>query len=200
MSSSSDLTIIQGSTFSQVLRWESPPYIYKAITAITNSAPVSITATSHGVPDGWRVAIVSVEGMVEINATNSPPYTTEYHKATYVDVNTIELNDINSSQYSTYTSGGYVQYNTPVDMTGYDARMTIKDKVGGTVLLAMTVANSMIVLDNTAKTITLTIPAATTEGFTWNTGVYDLEMVSAGGVVTRLLYGSVCLVKEVTTT
>ena len=30
-----DLTIKQGKTFSKVIRWESAPLVYKAITAIT---------------------------------------------------------------------------------------------------------------------------------------------------------------------
>lgn len=174
-----DLIIYTGKTFSRVIRWAAAPYIYKAITAITKAAPVSITSASHGLVSGWRVAVVSVGGMTQINAQNFPPRTNEYHKATVVDPNTITLNDVNSAGYSTYTSGGYLQYLTPVDMTGYSARMSIKDKVGGTELLRLSTANGRIAIDNTNKTITLNIESAATAAITWTTGVYDLEMVAA---------------------
>lgn len=194
-----DLEIFQGKTFSRVIRWEAHPYVYKAISAITKTAPVNITATAHGVPDGWRVAIVSVRGMTEINAQNSPPRLTDYFRATYVDANTIQLNDVNAADYSTYTSGGYVQYLTPVSITGYTARMKIKNRVGGTVLETLTTENGKIALDATNKTITLTLSATDTAAYTFKKGVYDLEMVSGGGVVTAILSGNITVVPEVTT-
>lgn len=195
----SDLVIQQGKTFNKVLRWESPPIIYKPITAIVQQAPVSITCPSHEIPDGWRVTVVSVRGMTQINAPNNPPKDKDYVKATVVDANTIELNTVNAADYKAYTSGGYVQFNTPTDMNGYTARMSIKDKIGGTVLLSLTTENGRISLDNAAKTITLTITAADTAAITWKKGVYDLELVSTSDVVTKLLSGSVSVEQEVTT-
>ena len=94
-----DYTIEQGKTFQHVLRWEAPQYVYKPITAINQSAPVHITATAHGVPDGWRVAIVSVKGMTQINAASSPPKMSEYKRATVLDANTNELNRVNSPDF-----------------------------------------------------------------------------------------------------
>lgn len=194
----SDLVIEQGKTFGKTLRWETGPVVYKPITAITQAAPARITCPLHGLVNGWRVAVVSVKGMTQINGS-TPPKTKDYTKATVIDVNTIELNAVNAADFKPYTSGGYVQYNTPVDLSGYTARMAIKDRVGGTVLLSLSTANNRIVLDNTAKTIRLSIPATDTAAITWTKGVYDLEMVSAGGDVSRLMSGSVSVIKEVTT-
>ena len=199
-----DFVIKQGKTFSRVLRWEAPPIIYKPITGISQSAPVSITSTAHGVPSGWRVAIVSVKGMTDINAANSPPKAKDYNKASAVDGDTIILNNVNSTDFKAYTTGGYIQYNTPVNMDGYVARMKIKDKIGGTVLLSTEVADTpldllTVSIDNSTKTITMTIPASATEDITWKKGVYDLEMVSGSGVVTELISGSVTVTREVTT-
>ena len=42
-------------------------------------------------------------------------------------------------------------------------------------------------------------PATDTDDFTWKTGVYDLEMVSAAGAVTAILTGKVSVTREVTT-
>lgn len=199
MATKHDIVILQGKTFSQVARWESLPIVYKPITGVTQAAPAQITCAAHLVPPGWRVAIVSVKGMLQINAKNTPPRTGDYHPATVVNAGAISLNDVNSSDYSAYISGGYVQYNTPVDLTSFTARMTIKDRVGGSVLETLTTANGKIVLDNTAKTITILLDAVATAAYTWAKGVYDLEMVSPGGVVTALLTGAVTVSKEVTT-
>ena len=78
MAVSKDLTIQQGKTFTLVLRWETEPIVYKAITAIAQTAPVRITAAGHGLVDGWRAAVVSVKGMAEINAENTPPRGDDY--------------------------------------------------------------------------------------------------------------------------
>ena len=49
--------IYQGSTFTEVLRWESYTKVYKTITNITKTAPVVITAIGHGMPVGWRAKV-----------------------------------------------------------------------------------------------------------------------------------------------
>lgn len=194
-----DLVIEQGSTYAQVVRWEAAPTIYKPITAITQTAPVQITAVGHGLPPGWRAAVIAVKGMSGINAPNVPPKDKDYHPVTVVGNDTIQLNDVSAANLSAYVSGGYLQFNTPVDLTGYTARMTIKDKVGGTMLLSLTTANNRIVIDTSNHKITLTITATDTALITWSKGVYDLELVSATGVVTALMAGSVTVIDEVTT-
>ena len=199
MAATKDFVVEQGKTFQHILRWEAPPYIYKAITGVTQAGPVRITAVGHGVPEGWRVAVVSVKGMTEINAENDPPKTSEFKRATVVDTDHIELNEVNSSGFKAYVSGGYVQFLTPVDMTGFTARMSIKDKVGGTELLSLTTENGGITIDAAAHTISLFISASATAALSWTKGVYDLEMVSSGGIVTGLLVGKISVMKEVTT-
>lgn len=195
-----DFTILKGKTFSRVLRWESKPFVYVPVTAITKAAPAVVTATGHGMPDGWRCAVVSALGMTEINAENFPPKSSEFRKGTVLSANTIELNDVNSLEYTAYTSGGSLMYYTPVDMASYTARMQVResDTAVGDPLLSLTTVNGGITIDNTAKTITLLVSATDTAALTFTTGVYDLEMISAGGVVTQLLKGSVSVQEEVT--
>lgn len=195
-----NLAIVQGSTFSQTLRWETLPFMFAKIAAISNTAPVRITTqASHGILDGWRVAVVDAEGLTELNAASNPPKTSDFHQATVVDTTHIEFNPISAAGFEAYTSDGYLQWYTPHTLAGYTARMAIKNKVGGTVLLSLTTENGGIELDDSAKTITLNISATDTAALTWTTGTYDLEMVSSTGVVTSLMTGSVSVTKEVTT-
>ena len=200
MAAKQDLTIYKGKTYQQIIRWEAGPIIYKPITAITQAAPVVITCPNHGIPDQWRVAVQSVKGMTEINSPDDPPRDRDYHQATVVDTNTISINDINSLGYKTYTSGGVLRFLTPVGLSGYSARMSIKDKVGGTELLRLDTTNSRIAIDPTNYTITLTITATDTAALTFTRGVYDLELQSPGGIVSALLFGKIAVEQEVTTT
>lgn len=197
-------TIKKGKTFSRVLRPTAPPYIYKAITAITKTAPVGIKAVGHGLISGQYVAVVSVKGMAEINAEvdrNGHPKTGEYRKATVVDVDNITINDINAAGFGAYVSGGYLQFLTPVDMTGCTARRTIKDKIGGTTLLSLTTENAGLAINNVAHTITETITATVTAGLAWKKGVTDLELVvTATGVVTEIDSEDVVVVQQEVTT
>lgn len=186
-----NLKIYQGSTFRQVLRWESSTKVYVPITNITKSAPVVITAANHAAPLGWRIKVVGAGGMKEINQL-------DYQTVTDKTTDTVTLNQINSLGFTTYTSGGVLEYNRPVDLTWYTARMQIRAKVDSdTVLHTLTTENGGILLDDVAKTITMYIPDETTQTFTFKAAVYDLEMIS-GGEVTALASGSITLVREVT--
>lgn len=194
-----NLQIRQGSTFRFVFRWEKMPLVYKAITAISKSAPVSLTVPSHGLTSGWRAAVSGVLGMTEINAASVPPRESQYLPVTVVDSNTVQFNSISSERFSTYVSGGHLQYYTPADLAGFTARMSVRDRVGGTLLTSLSTGDTRIVIDNNAKTITLLLSAADTEDFTFTRGTYDLELESPLGEVTALAEGSIRVSREITT-
>jgi hypothetical protein len=199
MATKQKLTIVQGNTFEQIVRWETSLLTTKAITGIARATPVVITSVAHGVPEGWRVAVISAGGMSQINARTYPPRGSEFETATVLSADTIALPAVSSAGYDAYTSGGSLVYYTPQTLSGYTARMTIRDFVGGTELASLTTENSGILLDNANKAITVTISATDTAAYTWRSGVYDLELVSSSGVVTTLMRGSVAVTQEVTT-
>lgn len=189
-----NLKVYQGSTFTEVLRWESSTKVYKPITGITKTAPVVITATAHNIPTGWRARVTNVVGMKEINCG-----TDTYYSVTDSTANTVTINSVNAVGYSDYTSGGILEYNLPVDLTGFTARMQIRGKLTDTTIIKeLTTANSGIVINNTLKTITINISAVDTAALDFTTAVYSLELVSSGGEVAQLVNGSLSLVKEVT--
>ncbi len=70
----------------------------KNITAITKANPVQITATAHGFATGQIVQIAGVGGMTQINGQSGV--------ITVVDANNLRMPAINSTAYTTYTSGG----------------------------------------------------------------------------------------------
>lgn len=183
--------IYQGSTFQEILRWESSEKVYAPITMIAKSAPMQITAVSHGVPVGWRVRVTGAQGMKEVNMTDPVI-------ATAVTSDTVTINSINSLNYSTYTGGGVLEYNKPVDLAGLTARMQIRAKLEDTtVIKELTTENGGIGINNTSKTITLNISAVDTAAFSFQTAVYSLELVN-GETVIPFAGGTFSLIKEVT--
>lgn len=92
--------------------------------------------------------------------------------------------------------------NAAYDLTGYTARMHVRETVdSANTVITLTTANSRITLGSNAATkgqITLTISAADTANLTPAIYVYDLEVVSGGGVVDRLIEGNFVVKAEVT--
>lgn len=184
--------LYQGSTFSEVLRWETATKVYKPISNILKAAPMTVTAPAHGVPVGWRTRITNVTGMKELLSF-------DYLVPTEVTEDTLTFNAVNSLGYTNYVSGAVLEYNQPVDLTGYTARMQIREKLDSSIVLhELSTELGTIVLDNTTKSITMNILPATSAVLNFNTAVYSLEMVSSGGQVTQLIAGTFTLIKEVT--
>lgn len=201
-----DLTILQGKTFSQVFMWESKPIVRKPISTISlaGGSPV-LGVAGHGMVNGQRCVVFGAKGMTQINCPSVKPRKSHYTEATVLDADTIELNAINPYDdsgrvWSAYVSGGFLQYNTLPSLSGFTARMSVKDRVGGTELFRFDTTNSRIVIDTAAKTILLTATDEDTEALTFRSGTYDLEMVSATGAVTAISTGAVTVTREVTTT
>lgn len=88
-----------------------------------------------------------------------------------------------------------------IDLTSYTARMKIKDsRADVTALEEITTENGGITLGGVLGTIALLFSDTDTALMTWESGVYDLELISGSGIVTRLLQGVITVSAEVTTT
>jgi len=70
----------------------------KTITAITKANPAVVTATSHGYSNGDHVWINTVAGMTEVNGRR--------YVVAGVTTHTFQLAGVDSSNYTTYGSGG----------------------------------------------------------------------------------------------
>jgi len=93
--------------------------------------------------------------------------------------------------------------NAPINLTGFTARMQARAKytspnpplfdVSTTI-----VSGTGIVLGGVAGTITVTLTATVTAALVAGQYVYDLELLSGGGIVTRLIEGRCLISPEVT--
>lgn len=85
-----------------------------------------------------------------------------------------------------------------IDITGYTARMQVRQKYTSSTTVLNLVSPTDITLGGNSGTIVVTASATATAAITAGEYVYDLEMVSSAGIVTRLLQGTFELRPEVT--
>jgi hypothetical protein len=76
----------------------------KTITAATQTNPVALTITAHGMTTGAQVQVTGVVGMTQLND--------KIYIATVVDANTITLDGVDGTAFTAYTSGGTATYGT----------------------------------------------------------------------------------------
>ena len=187
-----DLLVQQGATFVKAFNWYGGGKVCYEIESITPGCETTIEVTGHGLPVGadTPIYIDGVEGMKDLNTKGKEIL------ATYVDANTftVFVNTIGKQ----YTSGtGAIMYFAPKNLSGYTARMQIRESIDDATEIVALVSPTDIVIDTISAQITVTIAAAVTEDFVFDEAVYDLELVN-GPLVTRLVEGKITLSNEVT--
>lgn len=113
----------------------------KTITGATQANPVVITSTAHGYANGDRVLLASLGGMTELNNR-------EFTVAN-VTANTFELNGIDGTGYTAYSSGGTSQLVVQT-ISGLDhlEGETIIALVDGNLETGLTVSSGSVTLTN----------------------------------------------------
>lgn len=107
--------------------------------------------------------------------------------------------NVTAEQGSTFTFNFTVKTNGVVwNLTSYTARMQVRPTVEATnTLLSLTTGNG-ITLGGVLGTVSITATAAQMTAIQAGKHVYDVELVSAGGVVTRIIEGKFIVKAEVT--
>ena len=101
-------------------------------------------------------------------------------------------------QATTFTVDFTIQNgNTPWNLTGYTATMTIRPFVGSNTTTLVLTNGSGITLGGAAGTVDITISAAVTADFSPSRYAYDF-VLNSGSVVTRLLEGQFIVTAGVT--
>lgn len=192
---SQNFTIKQGETLAYPFFWYSGDLVTKAITAIALTFPAVVTAVGHGILVD-QVVPVRLETIRGTKKLNTPAGETVYAKRLTAD--TVQIIGANASGMAAYIGGGYLTYTPPTNLTGYTARMQLRESVDSEDVLLELTSPTELVLDATAGMITVSMTEAETAALTFDTAVYDLELVSSGGISKRLAAGKVTVSKEVT--
>lgn len=92
----------------------------------------------------------------------------------------------------------YTDYNgDPVNLTGYTARMQLREKFTSTAVLTLTTSNGGLTLTPLTGGIAVSATAVQTEAIPAGFYLYDLELTS-GSEITRLIQGQITVRAQVT--
>ncbi|MDT4869641.1 hypothetical protein FQZ97_1046820 [compost metagenome] len=137
--------------------------------------------------------VVDVQQWPEINRQ---PVTGRPWQALRVDENTLEINTL--SAVGQRPAGGQLIYLAPVDLISCTARMQIRDRPGGQLLLELGSGPGQGLVIEQAGTIRREISAVQTGALPAAAAVYDLEVTFADGSVLRWVEGPVTVSPQVT--
>lgn len=170
-----------GASADIALRLETSAPKFAAITGMSKTAPLRVTAAGHGIPDMWYAAVIDARGMVEMNAADSNKIReSEFHQVAVIDANTVDFIGISAAGFKTYSGGGHLAYYAPMDLSGYtSARMDIKRRVGGDVELALNTANGTLQIDAATHSIWIRLDDTHLDALPAREYVFDIELVSA---------------------
>lgn len=174
------ICVREGATNRIPLRFEVDELVWVPIANITQTAPLEVeTTVPHNCPDEWGVAITGVRRPREINA-EMPLKDRSFNRAKRTDVDKLVFNKIDGSVLAPYGGGGHVVFYKPLDLTTFsEARLEVKDRVGGTQLAYYSTEDNTLVFDPVNNTFW--VEPGDTFGF--SKGVFDLEFVNPGGEV-----------------
>lgn len=177
-------TIRKGSTHKIIIRWEQDAVRYVPITGVTSAAPAVITATGHELPDGWRCSVSGIKGGGSaLNAKHAPPKLRDYMKGKVLSANTVEVNAVNGAGWAAYVSGGILQFNLPVDLTGATAKLHVRESTDLSAVLLLELTDTAgITIDPEGKT-EIVFSDEQTAAFEVDSAYFDMELTLADGTV-----------------
>ena len=182
------ITMRRGATNAVPIRVESGEWSYAPISSIEESAPMRITAPDHGIPDGWRAAVMNAKGLTDLNAANNPPKDAELRRITRIDANTVEINAINAAGMRAHVANtGQLAFYTPLNLSGYtSARMNVKKSISGEALATLTTTDGTLEIDAANYAVWLRPTIAQTLLIASGEYLFDVELLTDSGTVTPI--------------
>jgi len=195
-------TIRLGASVDIPIRVETNSLTFAPIASIAKSAPVRVVTTSpHGVPDGWRAAIVDAKGMTELNSDKVSD--SDLMKVTVVDATTLDLDGISSLSFRTHTANtGAVAFYAPKDLSAYtSANMDVKKQVGAEAVANFNTIDGTLEIDALASAVWVRLDSSDLSALSAEDYVFDIELTRPDGIDAICSAESVfTVVPEVTTT
>lgn len=112
------LQIARGCHFALALQPSTVTRGYQAVAAVANAAPLRLTVTAHGLPNGWTAK--------PIGTGSSPLLRLGEQIVTVVDADTLEINAVHALDWPAYEGGVQLVYLEPLDLSGYSARFEVR--------------------------------------------------------------------------
>lgn len=173
----------QGSRFLVTINWYGGGNFFAPIEEIDPGYPTKIRVTGHQLPSSSATPVIisGVQGAEILNSRNSAIMMCERVDADYftVPASTVTCEWIPGT--------GEITYNLPTDLTNMTARCQIRSKWhAGSFIHEFTTENGGIVLDANDGSIQLEALSAATKDLNFTKAYGDIEVITPGGVVTRV--------------
>lgn len=197
------ITVRRGARADIPIRIESDAVIFAAITDMTRAAPIQITAPGHGLPTGWRAAVMNARGMIELNTPWNRLQDSALRRVNRLDADTLSLPDINSVGFRPYTDGGQLAYYPPVDLAAYSAAtMDVRSAIDSPQLAHYSTIAGTLELDATAAAVWVRLSDADTAALPAGNFLFDIELTALAGGTTAICsaYSTLIVLPEVTYT
>jgi len=86
-----------------------------------------------------------------------------------------------------------------LSLVGFTGDMQVRKSASdGTILMEASTANGRLTINGPGGVVTISVPAATTDAMTWESGVWDCEVTGPTGIIYRIAEGFAALSPEVT--
>ena len=190
-----ELGMAQGTDWATTFNWYGGGKFMAPIEEIDPGYPTRIKVTSHLLPSASDTPIIisGVEGMEILNSKD-----TGIELCARVDDNYFEV-PISTVGKEWRIGKGEITYYRPTDITDFTARCKFRKYWhSADVLSELTTENGGIVLNADDASIQLQRTAAQTAAFVFDKCVFDVELISPGGAVTRVAQGTIRLSREAT--
>lgn len=197
------LTVRRGAKADIPIRLESDTPAFVPITAMSQSAPIQIIAPAHGLPNGWRAAVMNAGGMIELNTPWNRLTNASLRRIARIDADTVAFPDVNSASFRTYTGGGQLAHYPPIDLAAYNAAaMDVRSAVGETLLAHYSTADGTLELDAANAALWIRLNDAATAELPAGTLVFDIELAAVAGGTTAICApdSTLLVLPEITTT
>ncbi|MFG0381101.1 hypothetical protein ACF8C6_09070 [Pseudomonas sp. zbq_18] len=193
MSEQIDMVITRGKTFEFCFLYVDEEPRQVLITGMPSKVPLRLTVPGHGLPDGWPFWVSCVKAPAELNTAIQSDDAFEVmsadpHYAKLVDTDTIEVPGVVAHCWKSLAGTGLLLTMPPVDLTGWQCRAQVRDKVGGNVLFTWhsdpaESPDGEIEVDVAGGAFVLKMDAAVAAALEWKRGLYDVEAISPTGEV-----------------
>jgi len=178
-----------------VVQWEDfYPIMQVAVHGMPQRYPLRLTVNGHNLIDNQKVAIFGCKG-IESVCSYEPQHLSlrKYHQIKVIDANTIEFPHLGVDERSYYRGGGFIQHTNYISLAGVTGIFDIYEETGAPVWLSIPA-----VLDDTLKTITVTVTQAQRNAFLAQFTTLDayckLTMINSFGEPFTLMVGKLTTV------
>ncbi|KTT33811.1 hypothetical protein SB18R_03230 [Pseudomonas oryzihabitans] len=191
MSCSQSLLISQGHTFEYRFRIGTTTTVLKPISALSRTAPATLTVPGHGLSNDWPYRIEQLASPIELNSPEDDPGAC--YLAEVMNTDTLRLSAVNGLALKGLSgSAGVIRYYAADDLTGLAARLVVRRQARGEVV-ATYGPGTGVTVDVASASVDIRLSATVTAAINWRQGVYELELYDPAdtGKVWQLASGPV---------